>query len=110
MTANVRSLDDVMRSLYYDFHIAEGRGFTEEEYWSVCATVAGQPLTEIRGYVDTTKEIDYAKYLGYAGIDIDLTPLTGQDNSPVVQRSWQMSFRDSAKCTPLQLAIRNDIF
>jgi predicted metalloprotease with PDZ domain len=110
MTANVRSLDDVMRSLYYDFHIAQGRGFTEEEYWSVCATVAGQPLTEIREYVDTTKEIDYAKYLGYAGVDIDMTPLTGQDNSPVIQRSWQMSFRDNANCTPLQLAIRNAIF
>jgi len=110
MTSNVKSLDDVMRSLYYDFHIAKGRGFTEEEYWSVCADAAGQPLTEIREYVDTTKEIDYVKYLGYAGIDIDTTPLTGQNNSPVIQRSWQMSFRDNTKCTPLQLAIRNAIF
>jgi len=110
ITANTRSLDDVMRSLYYDFHIAKGRGFTEEEYWSVCAEVAGQPLTEIREYVDTTKEIDYTKYLGYAGIDIDMTPLAGQTAGPPVQRSLQMSFRDNAHCTPLQLAIRNAIF
>jgi len=110
MTANTKSLDDVMRSLYYDFHIAKGCGFTEEEYWSVCTDVAGQPLTEIREYVNTTKEIDYVKYLGYAGIDIDITPLTGQDSSPVIQHRWQMSFRDSSKCTPLQLAIRNAIF
>ena len=110
MTGNIKSLDDVMRSLYYDFHISKGRGFTEEEYWSVCANIAGQPLTEIREYVDTTKEIDYVKYLGYAGIEIDMTPFTGQNSGPVVQRSWQMSFRDNAKCTPLQLAIRNAIF
>jgi len=110
MTGNIKSLDDVMRSLYYDFHIAKGRGFTEEEYWSVCASIAGQPLTEIREYVDTTKEIDYVKYLDYAGVDIDMTPLAEQDSSPVVQRSWQMSFRDNARCTPLQLAIRNAIF
>jgi len=110
MTNNTKSLDDVMRSLYHDFHIAKGRGFTEEEYWALCATTAGQPLTEIREYVDTTKEIDYVKYLGYAGIDIDLTPLVEQDGGQVVKRNWQMSFMDDAKCTPLQLAIRNAIF
>ena len=112
LTGNAQSLDDVMRSLYYDFHIAKGRGFTEEEYWSVCADIAGQPLIEIREYVDTTKEIDYVKYLGYAGIDIDLTPLaeSGQNSNKVVQRSWQMSFRDDSQCTPLQLAIRDAIF
>ena len=110
MTGNAKSLDDVMRSLYYDFHIAKRRGFTEEEYWAVCAGIAGQPLTEIREYVDTTKEIDYLKYLGYAGIDVDMTPLPEQDGGPVIKRSWKMSFRDNAKCTPLQLAIRNAIF
>lgn len=110
MTNNTKSLDDVMRSLYHDFHIAKGRGFTEEEYWTLCAAVAGQPLTEIREYVDTIKEIDYVKYLGYAGIDIDTTPLAEQDVSSVIKRSWQMSFTDNAKCTPLQLAIRNAIF
>ena len=110
MSNNAKSLDDVMRSLYHDFHIAKNRGFTEEEYWEVCARFAGQALTEIREYVDTTKEIDYVKYLGYAGIDIDMTPLAEQDGSPVIQRSWQMSFRDNSKCTPLQLAIRNAIF
>jgi predicted metalloprotease with PDZ domain len=110
LSNNAKSLDNVMRSLYHNFHIAQKRGFTEEEYWEVCARFAGQPLSEIREYVDTTKEIDYVKYLGYAGIDIDMTPLAEQDGGPVVQRSWQMSFRDASKCTPLQLAIRNAIF
>jgi len=110
LTNNAKSLDDVMRILFHDFHIAQHRGFTEEEYWTVCAGVAGQPLTEIREYTDTTCEIDYVKYLGYAGIDIDLTPMTEQGDSRVVKRSWQMTFRDNSKCTPLQLAIRNAIF
>jgi predicted metalloprotease with PDZ domain len=110
MSNNAKSLDDVMRSLYHDFHIAKGRGFTEEEYWQLCAEMAGAPLTEIREYVDTTKEIDYAKYLGYAGVDIDMTPLPEQGNGRVVQRSWQMSFREDSKCSPLQLAMRNALF
>ena len=109
-TGNTKSLDDVMRSLYHDFHIAKGRGFTEEEYWTLCASIAGQPLTEIREYVDTTKEIDYVKYLACAGIDIDTTPLAEQDGGALVKRNWQMSFRDEQKCTPLQLAIRKAIF
>ncbi|MCL1973699.1 MAG: hypothetical protein FWG54_02645 [Bacteroidetes bacterium] len=96
-TQNIRSLDDVMRSLYYDFHIAQGRGFTEEEYWAVCATVAGGPISEIREYVETVKEIDYVKYFDYAGIDIDTNNL-------------QMSFRSDKQCSPLQLSIRNAIF
>ena len=110
MTNNTKSLDDVMRSLYHDFHIAKNRGFTEEEFWALCADIAGQPLIEIREYVDTTKEIDYEKYFGFAGIDVDLTPLEEQDESRVMQRQWQMTFRDDSKCTPLQLAIRNAIF
>ena len=110
MTNNTKSLDDVMRSLYHDFHIIKGRGFTEEEYWVLCASIAGQPLTELREYVDTTKEIDYVKYLGYAGIDIDMTPLAEQDGGRVIKRNWQMSFREENKCTPLQRAIRNSIF
>ena len=110
MSGNTKSLDDVMRSLYHDFHKAKGRGFTEEEYWEVCARAAGQSLTEIREYVDTVKEIDYVKYLGYAGIDVDMTPLEEQKEERVVQRRWQLSFRDDAQCSPLQLAIRNAIF
>gem|GEM_PF-5206203 len=100
---NTHGLDDVMRSLYHDFYIAKGSGFTEEEYWEVCARFAGQPMTEICEYVETTKEIDYVKYLGYAGIEIVLTPFAEQDGSPVVKSSWQMSFRDEAQYTPLQL-------
>lgn len=70
-SANRKSLDDVMRTLYQDWYKTAGRGFTEEEFWAVCAETAGDPLTEIRSYVDTTTPIDYDRYLGYAGLQLD---------------------------------------
>jgi hypothetical protein len=36
--------------------------------------VAGAPLTEVLDYASTTAEIDYAKYLGYAGLALELPP------------------------------------
>lgn len=71
LTDNRKSLDDVMRALYYNYHIDQNRGFTEEEFWQTCADVAGSPLEEMRRYVDTTCEIDYERYLSYAGLQMD---------------------------------------
>ena len=71
MTDNAKSLDDVMRTLYSKYYKEAQRGFTEEEFWQVCQDIAGQPLTEMRRYVDTTDEIDYDKVLGYAGLKLD---------------------------------------
>lgn len=70
LTNNKKSLDDVMRTLYNVYYNQQKRGFTEEEFWSVCAEVAGSPLTDMRRYVDTTCDIDYARYLGYAGLTL----------------------------------------
>ncbi|MGN0047947.1 MAG: hypothetical protein ACI37U_03480 [Bacteroides sp.] len=71
LTDNRKSLDDVMRLLYYGYYKEKGRGFTEEEFWKVCREVAGSELTEMRRYVDTTTEIDYPRHLAPAGICID---------------------------------------
>ncbi|MGM9759711.1 MAG: M61 family metallopeptidase [Parabacteroides sp.] len=71
LTAGKKNIDDLMCYLYRQYYRQEKRGFTEEEFWQACTTVAGQPLEEIRRYVDTTAEIDYAKYLGYAGLEMD---------------------------------------
>ena len=71
LTDNRKSLDDVMRLLYYSYYKEKGRGFTEEEFWKVCHEVAGTELTEMRRYVDTTTEIDYPRHLAPAGIRID---------------------------------------
>lgn len=71
---NVNSLDDVMRTLYQDFYKSRNRGFTDREFRESCEKAAGCSLAEFFDYVYTTKSIDYAKYLGYAGLTIDLTP------------------------------------
>jgi predicted metalloprotease with PDZ domain len=70
-TAGAKSLDDVMRALYFEFHKGKKRGFTEAEFKSVCERIAGVPLDEIFEYANTTKPLDYAKFLGYAGLEIE---------------------------------------
>ena len=71
-TRNQKSLDDVMRALYSEFYEQKKRGFTDEEFRQVCERIAGVSLAEIFDvYVATTKEIDYAKYFGLAGLKID---------------------------------------
>jgi predicted metalloprotease with PDZ domain len=75
-TDGSKSLDNVMKELYYFYHKEIDRGFTDEEFRSICEDVAGCPLDEIFEYASTTTPIDYAKYLGYAGIRIDTEPDT----------------------------------
>jgi len=72
-TKNKKSLDDVMRTLYRQFYKEKQRGFTDEEFRSVCEGIAGCPLPEILDvYSSTVKDIDYPKYLAYAGLTIDV--------------------------------------
>ena len=69
------SLDEVMRTLYRTYYKKEKRGFTDREFREVCERAAGGPLDEIFDvYAATVKEWDYAKYLGWAGLAIDLEP------------------------------------
>jgi len=72
LSANRRSLDDVMRSLYRTFAKGKGRGFTDEEFRRVCEEAAGAPLPEVFDrYVATSAAIDWPRYLGYAGLELD---------------------------------------
>ena len=71
---NARSLDDVMRTLYRTYYKEKKRGFTDEEFREACERTAGVGLGEIFEYAATAKDIDYAKYFGYAGLDIDTRP------------------------------------
>jgi len=62
-----------MRTLYRQFYKEKQRGFTDEEFRSVCEGIAGCPLPEILDvYSSTVKDIDYPKYLAYAGLTIDV--------------------------------------
>lgn len=73
-TKNKKSLDDVMRTLYYDFYKKLNRGYTEQEFRTVCEQIAGIRLDEFFNYVYTVSTPDYKKYFGYAGLDIDTKP------------------------------------
>jgi len=72
-TGNEKSLDDVMRELYYKYFKELKRGFTKNEFRSICEKTAGISLDEIFDvYVSTTGKVDYNKFLEYAGLHIDL--------------------------------------
>ncbi len=66
-----KGLDDLMRLLYNRYYKELKRGFTEEEFWQAAKEVAGQELTQLRRYVDTTDDIDYESLLAPAGLGID---------------------------------------
>jgi predicted metalloprotease with PDZ domain len=103
-TKNQRSLDDVMRKLYRVYYLEKKRGFTDAELRKVCEEVAGMALPEIFDYVFTVKEPDYAKYLAYGGLGIDMEPHRSGDGK------LQPDFRiyPLAQTDPLQKAIRKD--
>ena len=108
-TKNEKSLDDVMRFLYNQYYLIENRGFKKEEFWSICEKLAGKSLSEIREYVDTVKDIDYQKYLNYAGLQIDLSPIdSNQDKGKVIKRLYTLSEKPAEN--KLQLEIRKSIF
>jgi predicted metalloprotease with PDZ domain len=67
------SLDDVMRTLYNTYCKDKKRGFTDLELREACERAAGAPLGEIFDiYAATAEKWDYAKYLGPAGLAVDL--------------------------------------
>lgn len=72
-TRNIKSLDDVMRGLYNKYFKELNRGFTDDEFRTMCEQTAGMPMPEIFEYASTTKKIDYPKYLSLAGLSIDTT-------------------------------------
>ncbi len=70
-TQNKKSLDDVMRFLYWQYYKKMNRGFTDAEFEQTCETIAGTRLTRLFEYVYTTKELDYNAYLAYAGLKLE---------------------------------------
>ena len=77
-TQNRKSLDDVMRFLYWHYYKNLQRGFTDAEFKQVCEAMAGVSLDNEFEYVNTTRELDYGKYLSYAGLK--LTESKNQDS------------------------------
>ena len=69
-TQNKKSLDDVFRLLYWKYYMQQQRGFTDAEFQEASESVAGTSLNALFEYVYTTKELDYNKYLVYAGLKL----------------------------------------
>lgn len=69
-TQNRKSLDDVMRSLYRTYYQQKTRGFTDAEFRQECESAAGGSLEELFQYASTSKEMDYARYFAYAGLEV----------------------------------------
>lgn len=108
-TKNQKSLDDVMRYLYNEYYEKKQRGFTEAEFWQTAEQIAGKSLVEIRSYVETVNEIDYQKYLKYAGLQIDLSPVnTAVKKEDLIERSFEI--KELSEASGLQLEIRKSIF
>ena len=69
-TKGEKSLDDVMRAMYYQCKTLK-RGYTDAEFKAMVEKVSGISFTNFWAkYVTGTDDIEYAKYLAYAGVDM----------------------------------------
>ena len=99
---NKKSLNDVMRALYYNFYKENERGATEAEIKMTCESIAGQNLDEIFSYIQNLDDLDYQKYLAMAGIQYQ------KSNNADGKSSIKLSIQP--QLSTLQKEILNDIF
>jgi len=97
-TGNKKSLDDVMRFLYWHYYKGLQRGLTDAELQEACESIAGTSLTSLFDYVYTTRELDYATYLAYAGLKLEM-------NADQQTGKRKFTLRKMDKMSPEQLAI-----
>lgn len=72
-TKNTKSLDDVMRSLYFDFY-KKGKGFTDPALEALISRMAGRGFKDFFAkYVSGVDELPYNEALRRAGYQLDLT-------------------------------------
>jgi predicted metalloprotease with PDZ domain len=69
-TKGEKSLDDVMKAMYEQGKTLK-RGYTDAEFKAMVEKISGVSFTNFWAkYVNGTDDIEYAKYLAYAGVDI----------------------------------------
>lgn len=72
------SLDDVMKEMYLEYYKKQNRAFTEVEFRKMVEKLAKTDLTEFFDkHIYGTEKLDYAKYLGYAGLSFGELPNRG---------------------------------
>ncbi len=94
-TQNKKSLDDVMKALYWQYYKKLGRGFTDAEFEQTCETIATTSLTNLFEYVYTTKELDFNTYLAYGGLKVDIQN-TAKGKKYTIKRVEKMDMLQSA--------------
>ncbi|WP_320018688.1 hypothetical protein [Labilibaculum manganireducens] len=85
-TRNKKSLDDVMKLVYWEYYKNSNRGFTDAEFQQACETIAGKSLNSVFDYIYTTKELEYNTYLNYAGLRLDLKLNSQQEKKYTLNR------------------------
>lgn len=76
-------LDDVMRYMYQTYYKGKKRGYTDKEFKQGVEKFAGKNLDEFyKKYVYGLEDIDFNKYLGYAGYH--LTDEFAGNNDPAL--------------------------
>lgn len=116
------SLDDVMRTLYYEFFKEKKRGFTDAEFRTACQKAAGVSLEEIFvDYAEKAKDINYENYLSYAGLELrreDGSAAKGylgaiiedKEGSPVIARiDWHSPASEAGLSTQDEIISLNDV-
>ncbi len=79
-TNGAKKLDDAMRAIYQQTFLKEGRGYSDREFEAACCAIGGEQLKEIfDARVRGREEIDYDRYLGYAGLKLGPREETGQE-------------------------------
>lgn len=69
-TNGTKSLDDVMKTMYLQCKALK-RGYTDAEFKTMVEKISGISFSDFWAkYVNGTAPIDYAKYFGYAGIQV----------------------------------------
>ena len=80
-TKGAKSLDDVMKAMYLQCKILK-RGYTDAEFKTMVEKISGVSFTAFWAkYVTGTDDIEYAKYFGYAGVNVNTENAT--PNRPV---------------------------
>jgi len=75
------SLDDVMKYMYHEYYKILKRGYTDAEFKKGLEKFAGKNLDDFyKKYVYGVADVDYNKYLGYAGYQ--LTDEAAGNNDP----------------------------
>ena len=99
VTKNKKTLDDVMRLLYYKYYKKLKRGFTEQEFRNECEKMAGTPMPQLFEYASTVKPPDYPKYFAYGGLLIDTNATTTYNSWAGINVREQ---RDTLKITTVE--------